>query len=70
MFLKDEAARVGAEVLRASTDADDRCVVLAERKGAVQPYVTWRYGEVCGFILGHYFKDFEAAMDDFEERCK
>lgn len=35
-------------------------------------YVVWRcdYGDPLFVVIGHYFRDFDAAVDNFQERSK
>ncbi|AEJ40831.1 hypothetical protein TPY_2671 [Sulfobacillus acidophilus TPY] len=44
-------------------------LVLAERPGTPQPFVTWiRNPHTGDYVWGHYFRTLEEARKDFAER--
>lgn len=46
-------------------------VLLVDRGGKHQPYVTWwENTDLGGRYWGHYFDDYSEAKADFETRCK
>ena len=57
------------DILKIKATLDSNYIVLARWNKTKPEFVTWLYNpdSKC-FILGHYFMDYEKALEDFEVR--
>lgn len=58
----------GARVLSARAIGHSRWIVLAEREGTYDPFVTWEATSVDNTYWGHYFGGLVEAMRDYDKR--